>query len=332
MKHKLSNPFDTIIVGAGIAGLLAATHLQEQEWRVLVLDNGRVPGGRMASRRTEFGLVDHGAQFFTVRHKRFGSFVNEWLTHGRAFEWARGWGAEDGYPRYAGRQGMGQIPAFLAHSLDVRTGIKATAVNATKTGWQILTENGTVYDSRTLLLTPPIPQSLDLLANGSTQLHPDDAAALRRVQYAPSLTGLFQVMGDVHLPHPGAVQALDQPIVWIANNRDKGLTKNNLLTIHSGPVYSVAHFDADEEEALIGHLAAARPYLANGAAIKTIGLKRWRYALPTILHPERTLLARDLPPLAFAGDAFHEPRVEGAALSGLAAADALHQQLTTAGT
>ena len=49
--------------------------------------------------------------------------------------------------------------------------------------------------------------------------------------------------------------------------------------------------------------------------------KRWRYALPTVRHPDRTLVAEAVPLLVFAGDAFMEARVEGAVLSGLTAAE-----------
>jgi predicted NAD/FAD-dependent oxidoreductase len=42
---------DVLVVGAGMAGLTAAAELQRAGRRVLVLDEGRGVGGRLASRR-----------------------------------------------------------------------------------------------------------------------------------------------------------------------------------------------------------------------------------------------------------------------------------------
>jgi renalase len=53
---------DVLIVGAGIAGLAAATDLHAAGRTVLVVDKGRGVGGRLASRRIGAATFDHGAQ------------------------------------------------------------------------------------------------------------------------------------------------------------------------------------------------------------------------------------------------------------------------------
>ena len=60
----------------------------------------------------------------------------------------------------------------------------------------------------------------------------------------------------------------------------------------------------------------------------TAELVSWRYARPIVLHPERCLaLDAGWGPLVFAGDAFGEARIEGAARSGWAAAEAVLARL-----
>ncbi len=68
-----------IVVGAGIAGLCSAHVLQDGGVPVIVLDQGRAVGGRLATRVIKQGVFDYGAQFFTVRDQRLGA----WLTNGR---------------------------------------------------------------------------------------------------------------------------------------------------------------------------------------------------------------------------------------------------------
>jgi renalase len=100
-----------------------------------------------------------------------------------------------------------------------------------------------------------------------------------------------------------------------------------VVTAHANPVQSKLWYEAPKGELVGLFMGGLRPYLAKTSIIKAHHIHRWRYALPLVTHPERTLLANGLPPLAFAGDAFNGPRVEGAALSSFAAAKALLNHL-----
>ncbi|MEZ4639272.1 MAG: hypothetical protein R2856_30635 [Caldilineaceae bacterium] len=73
-----------------------------------------------------------------------------------------------------------------------------------------------------------------------------------------------------------------------------------------------------------GYLQA---YMLPDTRLVESQIKRWRYSFPESLYKESTLLAASLPALAFGGDAFGGPRVEGAYLSGLAIAKAIARSL-----
>jgi len=144
------------------------------------------------------------------------------------------------------------------------------------------------------------------------------------------LTGLFWVDGDVDFPEPGAVQRPEHAVVWMADNKRKGVSKTRLITVQASPGLSKQLFDADDENALSGLTAELRPFLGETAVVRESHLKRWRYALPNILHSERclsTMVETTNSPIIFAGDAFKEPRVEGAVLSGETAVGVLFNVL-----
>lgn len=332
----MTHDADVLIIGAGMAGLMAAYMLQkESDLAVLVLDKGRGVGGRMATRRIDGGRADHGAQFFTVRHERFQNWVDRWDDQGLVYEWSYGWSdgsvlprASDGHPRYAVDGGMAALPTLLARDLDVRYPVRIQCVERRNGSWAARADDGEEYIASALVLTPPVPQSLRLLDAGNVRLADDDRAALERIEYAPCLAGLFHVTGGVHLPEHGAVQRPDADITWIADNTRKGISPDaRIITVHAGPEYSAEHYDDPDEEILQSLRAGVDVFSTPDTKILEAQLKRWRYALPTTLHDERCLTAHHLPLLVFAGDAFKEPRVEGAALSGLTAADTLLRRL-----
>ena len=67
MQEEVQHPTDVLIVGAGMAGLAAATALQRTGYTVRTIDKGRAVGGRLASRSIHEATFDYGARFMTAR-------------------------------------------------------------------------------------------------------------------------------------------------------------------------------------------------------------------------------------------------------------------------
>lgn len=312
-----------IIVGAGLSGLMAAQSLATNGHDVTVFDKGRGVGGRLATRRIGEATLDHGAQFFTVRSDEFATHVNTWLEEGIVHEWCRGFDSDDGHPRYVGTKGMSGIAKFLAKDLDVRTNELVFSLERTTTGYNVITDDGIGHACDKVLLTAPIPQSFSLLFGAGIEM----PAELRSIDYDRTL-GLLAVL-DSHLhnvPSPGGMQFPDDVFSFIGDNGAKGISSAHALTFHANPAWSQEHFDLELEEIHSLLLAAAHPWFGAAQVLESQP-KKWRFATPQGAWPEACWVD-DTQTLAMAGDAFAGPKMEGAALSGLAAARALVTQIS----
>lgn len=324
---------EIVIVGAGLSGIMAARTLTEAGKHVVLLDKGRSPGGRMATRRLAGGRADHGAQFFTVRDARFQTLVEAWLADGFVFEWSRGWSdgsltsMRDGHPRYAARAGMNDLTQRLAAGLDVRTHVHVDKVRKMPGGWQIEDESGGIIRAGIVILTPPVPQSLELLRRSDVILPEALAAELASIEYIRCITVMLAVEGPVALPAPGAIQRPHAPVAWIADNHAKGISDSTIITMQAGAEYSAALWDEPDDVIVRDFKIHLMPFISDKTTIVEAQVKRWRYSAPTKVYPERCVVV-DLEGsiLGLAGDAFGAPRVEGAVLSGLAVGEALAQR------
>ena len=328
------NQRSCIIVGGGRSGLLAARTQQRVGWVVTVVVKGRVVGGRMATRRIGRGNFDYGAQFFTVRGERFAGLLEDWLGAGVATEWTRGFADsegrpnEDGYPRYRGAEGMTSIPKYISRGLDVRTGERAVRVYDNDDSWEVVCESGLRVSGNALVLAAPVPQAVDLALSGSYSLPDGVRSHLEAVSYDPCLALMVLLDGSTGVPEPGGMQIKGEPLDWIGDNRRKGISEAPAVTVHAGPEWSRSHFEDDEMEITESMISRAGGHLGTdlAPAIIETSLARWRYSWVKNPHPDPCLVASDDPPLVFCGDAFGQPKVEGAALSGLAAADHLQNR------
>ena len=309
-----------VVVGAGIAGLIAAQSLSNSGHDVVVVDKGRSPGGRIATRRIDDATLDHGAQFFTVRDSLFESHVSEWIASGVVTEWCRGFDTttqnNDGFPRYRGVRGMTDIAKHLAQGLDVRCNTLAFSIARGATSkWQLKIDDGSVLDADAIIVTCPLPQAYALLVTASIEL----PESMLRTEYDRTICLLAVLDTSSAVTKPGGLQNPDETFSFIADNAIKGISSAVALTMHANPQFSLEHWDTSTDDVQRLLLERAGPWIGDATVI-TSQIKKWRLATPLTIWPER-YWANDM--IVLAGDAFGGPKIEGAALSGLSAANYL---------
>lgn len=311
---------DILIIGGGMAGLSAATALAASGQRIIVLDKGRGPGGRMAARRVEIGgkqvSFDHGAQYFTARDPAFQAAVAAWEAAGVAARWPAA-----GDDAWVGTPGMNACVKAMAEPLDVRWGVRAERLERTPDGWRI--EAGEdAFTAVSVLVAVPAEQAAVLLA----EVAPDLAALAGSVASAPCWAAMAGFAAPLAYA-PDTFRSDTGPVSWAARNSAKpGRSGAETWVIHASQARSRELIDLPKDEAAQALLADF--FAATGTAPvapQHLDAHRWLYALPQAIKGEGARFDPALR-LGIAGDYLHSPRVEGAWLSGAALAQQVCQE------
>ncbi|MFZ1730777.1 MAG: FAD-dependent oxidoreductase [Bacteroidota bacterium] len=320
-----------LIVGSGIAGLMAAREMNRQGIHVIVLEKARGVGGRMATRRFDEAVFDHGTQYFAPSSPWFQSRIAEWLDEGIAQEWFRVQAYEMdarflSSARYYGCPAMTSIPKALASGMKVFTEEKVTHIHAEGDCWYASTDKGSRFSARSCILTPPVPQTLELLDASKIKLEPAMQDVLEDLVYEPCISLMAVCDSPPALPENGVLEFERGNLKRMMDNQRKGISPGApAVTIHATGAFSSRHFN-DSDETVAGLMFdEALPMLR--CQVETWQIHRWRYSQVLTPHPAPFLYLQQHPPLAVAGDAFGVNGVEGAARSGMEAAQMILRYL-----
>lgn len=321
----MSDTLPILIVGAGIAGMTAAHKLAQSGQRVVVLDKGRRPGGRMSTRVSRSGPVfDHGAQYLTARSVTFEQQVARWIELGVAAEWdGRIVDLKEGEAptdtkrvarRYVGTPGMASIVGHLCdtESIDAidgpHFGVRVMQLQTTDAGWTATDEDGKAHGPFSqVILTIPAPQARELLAEpapGSTPgIAPGMADTLGDATVSATWTLMLAFEKPLELWQPFDVAFVEDPrneLSIIANisskpGRPSVEEAGECWVAHGRSDWSQAHVE-DKPDAVAATLTAAFSR-AIGRTLPTptyASVHRWRYA--NVVEPlgERWLFDADL--------------------------------------
>ena len=311
------------IIGAGVAGLSAAGALRAAGVEPVVFDKGRGPGGRIGSKRTAYGSVDLGMQYFTVRRGEFRAAVDDWRRAGVVAPWVvRPLVLPERQParsqeRLVGVPRMSALARHMADGVDLQSNVQVSEMVRESSEWIIYDRHGESlgrFDS--ILLTVPAPQAQSLLAEPSPPLAARAAAAPMRPCWSAAvvLEKPLDVDFEAGFPSSG-------PLGWVARlgSRPQRPDDPEIWTLQATDAWSEANIEWSPD--------AAAEYLARSFAelvrrqppIRDRIAHRWRFARARrALAEPAGYLEHDQ--LFCAGDWVTDGRFEGAWHSGRAAA------------
>jgi renalase len=338
------------VVGGGMAGVTCARTLVQAGHRVTLIEKSRGLGGRMATRRTEFGGFDHGTQYFTVRDARFAqalegaqTVVRPWSANTvRVLDEHGGVLASAPPPteaHFVAKPGMNALVNFWAEALaqpaSIHTGSRVTHIERDAlhpTQWQLRTEDSdggqhVLGGFDRIVLALPHPQTHDLLlASGHS---PELRHQLDPVQVAPCWTLMVAYPnamqpGLTYLgPQWNAARSVHHRISWLARENSKpGRDPIERWTVQASPAWSAEHLEDDDERVKAKMLKAFADITGIHATPTHAVVHRWRFAQTQKPLGRSFIYDADLG-IGLCGDWCLGHRVEDAFLSGLELAQAM---------
>lgn len=331
MSHE---SVDVLIVGAGWAGLSAAYHLADSGQRVVVVEKGRGPGGRSATRRHGAWRFDHGAQYFTATSASFQSMISQWSDQQRVALWSAPIEtigprpphvstSELGEPlkRWVGNPGNNAPLSALAESLSVVYQHKIESIKRCAKDWEVIAKSDgqlRQWSAKTLVLTAPPRQSAELLGHG----HPL-YQSLCDHPMAP--TWAVMVAFDTHIDVSMEAAFVNQgPLSWFCRQSTKPSRSGEAWVMHATGAWSKRHLEDAPQWVAQALFESWRQLLGIDDALVPSYQQahRWRYA-QSEAPLDAKFLAKAEDQLFIAGDWCFGNRVEGAWLSGQAVAKAV---------
>ncbi|MBC6432963.1 NAD(P)/FAD-dependent oxidoreductase [Nostoc sp. HG1] len=337
---------DIAVIGAGIAGLVCAQQLSQAGYSVLVVDKSRGLGGRLATRRLHGTCADHGACYLKPKGELFRRFVEILRSRHILEVWT-----EEVYeltagtplsepknrsPRYVAPEGMSAIAKSLAPGLEILLNQRVIAITPTpENSWRLSLESSNEeLSAKALVIAIPAPQAVMLLSPlGESVLDAVFLDNLRSVEFYPSISAIAGYSPTSQpFPRWKALTFVNHAdLAWIGLDSSKRPNPQQPhFVVQSSADFAQRHLEFQDLQP-VGQLMLQRaaeslslPWLNTPEWMQ---VHRWRYAFPSRPWHEAFLSAGTPLPLVCCGDWCGGNLVEGAMLSGLAAADEINNQL-----
>jgi copper homeostasis protein CutC/predicted NAD/FAD-dependent oxidoreductase len=347
------------IIGGGLAGLTAAHRLLSRGVEVTVIDAGRHGGGRMCTRTVDLpdGRVakfDLGPPILYPRvgydrtmpaHRvtdLAGELPGTELFQRRDVGRIGAAGEAAGYAPITGLTATGgmrelafRLLAGHPDTLEFHDHTVAERLERTEDGWRVhirSLRDGSerIVNTNGLIITPPVPQMLELLQKNKITLPDNLRDDLRAVTYSRCIAvyGLF-TGGDPL--QPGGVWFGDGPFEWVTDNQRKDVSAvGPAITALTTNDWAAEHWKEPDARILELLLPRLESWVGTPVDPQSVWVHRWKWAQAVTPILASCAVLRDLAAV-IAGDGFAgtiPDRADAAVASGEDAAARMAALLT----
>ena len=303
-----AGPVEVCVVGSGFAGLMLGEALRRQETGYVMLDKGRSPGGRAATRRLGAARVDHGIPWLTRSGRESDGLIDR-LREARLVE--RLFVGGDVGDAWVAPAGITSTTKHLASDLDVRFGHRVESIEAGDPNRLLVSDaGGGGYElaARHVVITAPVPQAMEMA--------PAVAGALAAVDpervYEKAVIGLARLAHSGDIPDQALFEDPAEGIGSVIVESAKFPDRPPSVSIRCDPQASGRLFDEEDEAAWrwMADRVSALPFLADEPEEHQV--KRWRYSKPAEPVPAPFLsLATGSGSISACGDGFDTGSASG---------------------
>jgi hypothetical protein len=270
------------IIGAGLSGLAAARALVGAGHEVVVVEKSRGVGGRLAARRVEGTVVDHGAPVIDLPAQSALAALVALLPPDDLVQMHE---SGDGQ-QVAYRPGATRLAKLMAEGVDVVLGVRIGALRSAGGGFELAGEQGNTHGvADAVIVSAPAPQAADLIEQSPER--GARVAALRGAAYEPAII----ILAGFAIDEPDVLDPFKvvAPFMRVTAESVKGRgAPGGLvpLVARVEPGRSAELLDAADADILADAVPALRSLCGADRDPGWVQVKRWRYAtLPAPLDP-----------------------------------------------
>ncbi|MEM7695120.1 MAG: FAD-dependent oxidoreductase [Pseudomonadota bacterium] len=266
------------VIGAGLAGATVARALRNAGHPVVVLDKGRGPGGRFATRRVEIAGIrcrfDHGTPALPGACAVLDSVLRPALDAGDAAPWPCGPSTD----AVVGVPGMNAIVRSILGDIAPRFGVTVRGLTRRRDGWHLALDGPeTAGPFRAVIVTAPAPQAAALLEGHAPALAAHAASATVHPDWA-----VMMAFSDAAGAEAAAARlAADDDVGAIALEGTKPGRQPGTLVVHLTQAASARRLE-DEADRIAADIRAMLP---QSTKLLHCAAHRWRYARVTSPTP-----------------------------------------------